>query len=64
MVTRSELEYNRRQGYMVYGYKHSYCDSQRSCDECDKVIRIGCKVIRVIEDLQIRQILKICKEGE
>ena len=64
MATRCELEGNRRQGYRIYGYKHSYCDLQRSCEECDKVIRIGCKVIRVIEDLQIRRILKICKEGK
>lgn len=63
-MTREELEDNRHQGYIVYGYKHSYCDWQKSCDDCDKIIRIGCIVINFIEGLQTRRVLRICKAAQ
>lgn len=63
-MTRCELEDNRHKGYRVYGYKHSYCDWHRSCDACDKIIRIGCKAIVFIERLQTKRILRICKDEQ
>ena len=62
-VDRKTLEEYRHEGYRVYGYKHSYCKLQNSCEECDKKIRFLCIVIRKIEDVQTKRILKICKGG-
>ena len=62
MITKKQLEESRHQGYNYYGYKKAYCDLNDCCEHCDSVIRFWCRVIRKIEDVQIKRILKICKE--
>ena len=59
-----ELEKGRQEGYRKYGYFHSYCKLTRSCEVCDKYVRFGCKVKRLIEDIQTKRILRICKRYE
>ena len=60
-ISRETLEANRKENMNLYGYKKSYCKFQSCCEECDRKIRIGCEVIRKIEDLQVKRILKICE---
>lgn len=60
-VSRKQLEENKLSRGRLYGWKHSYCNLQSCCEECDKKIRFWCKVIRKIEDMQIKRILRICK---
>lgn len=62
-MTREELESGRyrRNPNRVYGYFFSYCEQTSCCEDCDKWIRLGCKLQRKIEDLQTKRILKICK---
>ena len=60
-IDRKTLEENRREGRKVYGYKDAYCLSQIYCEECDRKVCFWCKVIRKIEKLQVKRILKICK---
>lgn len=59
--TREQLEEGRRVGYRSYGYFYSFCEWNKTCEECDKIIRTGCGVKRKIEDLQIKRILRLCK---
>ena len=66
---REQLEEARHVGFRTYGDFTALCDMNRSCEECDRIIRFGCKVKNKIEDLQIKRILRICnpeppKEGE
>lgn len=60
-MTREELEQARHIGNRIYGYKHSYCELNDCCEKCDKRVRFGCKMIKKIEDIQTKRILKICK---
>ena len=61
-ITRSQLEESRRRGYRVYGYKKAFCDLH-SC--CEDRIRLLCKLIRWVEDIQTKIILRTCPpEGE
>lgn len=65
--TRKQLEENRQRWGRIYGYFTSFCDLNGSCEECDKVVRLGCTVERRIEELQTKYILRICRserEGE
>lgn len=59
--TREQLEEGRHYDCRIYGYFWSFCNLNRSCEECDRIIRFGCKVKNKIEDLQIKRILRICK---
>ena len=59
-ITRSQLEESRRRGYRVYGYKKAFCDLHSCCEKCDKRIRLLCKLICWIEDIQEKIILRIC----
>lgn len=68
-MTREELEQGRYRGYRTYGYFWSFCEQNICCEDCDKLVRIGCVLKRKIEDVQTKRILKICKpetyrEGE
>lgn len=60
-MTRDELEQGRHRGYRTYGYFWSFCEQNRCCEDCDKLVRIGCILKRKIEDVQTKRILKICK---
>lgn len=60
-IDRKTLEANRRDGHRVQGYKDAYCLFQSCCEECDRRVCFWCKVIRKIEKLQVKRILKICK---
>lgn len=60
-MTRDELEQGRYRGYRTYGYFWSFCEQNRCCEDCDKLVRIGCILKRKIEDVQTKRILKICK---
>ena len=62
MITREQLEDLRHQGYRLYGYKKAFCDGNSCCEKCDKVVRIGCRLISKIEDLQTKRILQICQD--
>lgn len=65
MLTRQRLDELRHQGHKVYGYKKAFCDGHDCCEDCDKVVRFGCKIINKIEALQTKRILAICpKEAE
>lgn len=59
--TREQLEEARHIGFCTRGYFTTFCDLNRSCEECDRIIRFGCKVKNKIGDLQIKRILRICK---
>lgn len=59
--TRKQLEEGRTLGCRTYDYFWSFCNFQRSCDDCNKIIRFGCKVKGKIEVLQEKMILRICK---
>lgn len=61
MITRKQLEEARHEQYCIYGYKHAYCKLNSCCENCDKRVRFGCKLINKIEDLQTKRILKICE---
>ena len=63
-MTRQRLEELRHQGYRVYGYKKAFCDGQDCCERCEKVIRMGCKVISIIENWQTKRILRMCQSAE
>ena len=58
-IDRKTLEESRREGRRVQGYKDAYCQLQSCCEECDRKVRFWCKVIRKIEKLQVKIILKI-----
>lgn len=60
--TTKELEDGRHRADGIYGYFKSFCWWNSCCEDCDKVIRFGCRVKRLIEKMQTRRILKICKE--
>ena len=59
--TKEQLEEGRHYGFRTYDYFWSFCELNRSCEECDKIIRVGCIVKRKIEDLQTKRILRLCK---
>ena len=58
--TREQLEQGRRDGYRLYGYFHSFCSLNGSCEECDPMIRRGCERKRRIEAAQTRRIRRLC----
>lgn len=60
-MTRDELEAGRHSGHRTYGYFWSFCRQNSCCEDCDKMVRIGCRLKRKVEDLQTRRILRICK---
>jgi len=60
-MTREQLEEGRHKDNRTYGYLWSFCDQTRSCEECDRVVRLGCKIQRKIEDIQTKRILRICR---
>ena len=62
--TMRELEAGRYVGYSTYGYFYSFCEQNICCEDCDRVIRFGCVVKRKIEELQMKRILKICKQNK
>ena len=63
-MNRQELEDARHIGSRIYGYKTAYCNLIPCCNDCDKFVALGCKIMRKIEDLQIKRILWICKGAE
>lgn len=63
-MNRQELEDARHIGHRTYGYKIAYCTHIPCCNDCDKVVALGCKIMRKIEDLQTKRILWICKTAE
>jgi len=60
--TRQELEDGRHTYDKTYGYFWSFCELNNCCENCDKIIRFGCRVKCLIEKMQTKRILKICKE--
>ena len=60
--TMEQLEDSRHRGYCTYGYKKAFCELNDCCEDCDRVVRFWCRVIRKIEGIQIRRILRICKQ--
>ena len=60
-VTREQLDENLRRDYRLIGHKSAYCDLIDSCEECDAVVRFGCMIIRKIEEIQKKRILRICR---
>ena len=62
MITREQLEDLRHQGYRLYGYKKAFAMGIAAAKKCDKVVRIGCRLISKIEDLQTKRILQICQD--
>ena len=60
-ITREQLVESRYRPNGVYGYKKAFCDLHACCENCDKYVRILCKVICKLEEMQTNRILKICK---
>lgn len=60
-VTREELEKSRKRAYRLVSRKEAYCDLINSCDECDRAVCFWCWVIRRIDGIQTKRILRICK---
>ena len=66
MITREQLEKSRKRPTGICGYKKAFCDLHSSCDACDKKVAFICKITCLLEDIQSKRILKICrseKEG-
>lgn len=61
-MNKKELERGRYIKGRIYGYKKSYCNQMSSCENCDRIVRMWCRLIRKIEDVQIKRIKSICKE--
>lgn len=61
MPTREQLEEARHVGYCTFDYFTAFCNLNRSCEECDSIIRFGCKVKNKIEEFQKKRVLRICK---
>lgn len=59
--TKEQLEDGRCVGFQKYSYFYSFCEWNSSCEECDKIIRVGCAMKRKIEKLQTKYILHLCK---
>ena len=59
--TRDQLKGARHVGFRTYGYITAFCNLNRSCEECDRIIRFGCRVKSKIEELQTKRIFRICK---
>ena len=57
-VTRYDIEDCRRKPDRIIAYKTAFCELIGSCEECDKRIRFGCKLICLIEKQQTKRILK------
>jgi len=62
--TRERLEERRHEGYRIYGYFYSFCALNSCCENCERLIRLGCEIKRGIEELQTKRILRICKSGK
>ena len=62
-ITRKKLNNARFQDSHVYGYFKVYCDLNDCCEHCNCLVRLFCKLKRKIEELQVKIILHICKEG-
>lgn len=62
--TRKQLEEGRHREYKTYGYFWSFCELNRCCEDCDRLIRLGCKLKRSVESAQEKRILRICKEKD
>lgn len=64
-ISREQLEQGRHRcnPYRICGYKASYCEQMGTCEVCNTGLRLGCRIIRKIEDIQTKRILKICKKG-
>lgn len=45
-----ELEQGRHVGYRTYGYFYSFCKQNKCCEDCDRIIRLGCVAKRKIEE--------------
>ena len=63
-MTKDELSAYRRKGHKVYGWFSAYCCSQSCFDNCDKIVRFGCKLKTKIEAVQTRRILRIYKDED
>ena len=60
-MNRDDLEYERHRQNRIYGFFYAFCTYHKSCEDCDKWVRFGCRIKRKIETLQEKRILKICK---
>lgn len=63
-ITRKQLNEARFQGPHVYGYFKAFCDLNDSCDGCNRLVRLLCRLRNKIEILQIKIILHVCKEDD
>jgi hypothetical protein len=61
-ITKKMLNDGRYQGNSIYGVKKIYCDLHDCCEVCNPKIKLLCKVIQKIEDLQIKIIKRIVKD--
>lgn len=61
-ISRSRLEESRNRPHGKIGYFQAYCDCVSCCDECDRLVRVLCKIKCKLEDIQKKRILHICKE--
>lgn len=59
--TRKQLEEAKHDDFRIYGYFTAFCVLNKSCGDCDRIIRFGCTAKRKIEELQTKRILRICK---
>ena len=62
-ITRQQLQSARRTSTGVQGTFAAYCELHSCCEECNRWVRLLCRIKCKIEDLQKAIILRICKEG-
>lgn len=60
-ITKEQIQEARKIDGSIYGFFFGYCRLNNCCEDCDKIIRLGCKTKNLIEDLQTKRIKKICK---
>lgn len=61
-ITRVQLEGARKNYSGVYGYFDAFCKLHSCCEECNRWVRLLCKIKLMLEKVQTAIILHVCKE--
>lgn len=61
-ITRQQLENAKNYHSGVNGYFEAFCKLHSNCNECNRWVRLLCRIKLCIEKLQTAIILFVCKE--
>jgi len=61
-LSADQLNAGRFRGSSIYGTFNSYCFLHGCCEECNRWVRLLCKIKNKIETIQEAIILSVCKE--